>query len=75
MSERVIAFVENWVSEHVHAEGDDAQARSLAAQCMAEALASGIPKSEMDDEFDDLAAFMAGQIQEANERAADKDRR
>jgi hypothetical protein len=75
MSERIIAFVENWVSENVHAEGspsegDDIPAKDLAVRCRAEALAAGIPGSEIDDEFDDLTAFMASQIQEANERKA-----
>ena len=83
MSERVIAFVENWVSENVHAEGypaegDDLQAKALAEQCRAEALEAGIPGSDIDDEFDDLTAFMSAQIQEANDREAhrlvDKDR-
>ena len=73
MSERVIAFVENWVSENIHAEGypadgDDIQAKALAEQCRTEALEAGIPGSEIDDEFDDLTAFMSGQIREANER-------
>jgi hypothetical protein len=77
MSERIIAFVENWVSENIHAEGypaegEDVQAKSLAAQCRAEALAAGIPESEIDDEFDDLTAFMSGQIQEANDREGDR---
>ena len=79
MSERIIAFVENWVSENVHAdgnpaEGDETQAKDFAAQCRAEALQAGIPASEIDDEFDDLAAFMSGQIQEANEREIHRDR-
>ena len=83
MSERVIAFVEEWVSNNVHAEGypaggHDVQAKALAQQCRAEALEAGIPASEIDDEFDDLAAFMSAQIQEANDREvgrlADKDR-
>jgi hypothetical protein len=77
MSERIIAFVENWVSENIRAEGypaegEDVQAKSLAAQCRAEALAAGIPESEIDDEFDDLTAFMSGQIEEANEREGDR---
>ncbi len=77
MSERVIAFVENWVSENVHAqgypaEGDNTEAKALAEQCRADALAAGIPESEIDDEFDDLAAFMSGQIKEANEREVDR---
>ena len=72
MTERVIEFVEDWVSVHIFAEGRPAQseAKSLAQQCRSEALAAGIPASEIDDEFDDLAAFMSAQIQEANDREA-----
>jgi hypothetical protein len=77
MSERVIAFVENWVTENVHAEGypaegNDIQAKALAERCRAEALEAGIPESEIDDEFDDLTAFMSAQIQEANDREVDR---
>jgi hypothetical protein len=77
MTERVIAFVEEWVSDNVHAEGypadgDDAQAKVLAQQCRTEALEAGIPSSEIDDEFDDLVAFMSAQIQEANDREVDR---
>jgi hypothetical protein len=73
MSERIIAFVENWVTENVHAEGyppegDLTQAKTFAAQCRAEALASGIPAAEIDDEFDDMEAFMSVQIHDANDR-------
>jgi hypothetical protein len=73
MSERVIAFVEEWVTNNVHAEdspteGEGTQEKTLAQQCRAEALAAGIPASEIDDQFDDLTAFMSAQIQEANER-------
>jgi hypothetical protein len=73
MSERIIAFVENWVTENVHAEGypaegDLTQAKTFAAQCRAEALTSGIPAAEIDDEFDDIEAFMSVQIHDANDR-------
>jgi len=77
MTERVIAFVEEWVSNNIHAEGyptegDDAQAKELAQQCRTDALKAGIPSSEIDDEFDDLVAFMSAQIQEANDREVDR---
>jgi hypothetical protein len=77
MTERVIAFVEEWVSNNVHAEGypaegRDAQAKALAQQCRAEALEAGIPASEIDDEFDDLTAFMSAQIEEADDREANR---
>jgi hypothetical protein len=73
MSERIIAFVEQWVSDNIRAEGyppegDDTHAKKLAAECRAAALAAGIPASEIDAEFDDMAAFMATEIHEANDR-------
>jgi hypothetical protein len=39
---------------------------ALAAQCVEAAKAEGIPESEIKDAFDDLAAFIAGEIQEVN---------
>jgi hypothetical protein len=73
MSARALEFVETWVSEKIEAmklpaEGDDAQARALAAQCIQAANAEGIPETEVKDAFDDLAAFIGGQIDEARER-------
>ena len=35
---------------------------------MQAAAAAGIPQSEIEDTFDDLPAFMAGEIEEAKER-------
>ena len=64
MSERAIEFVEVWVSEHIrNAQLDDAKA--LAVQCIAAAKSEGIPQSEIGDAFEDLAAFIAGEITEA----------
>jgi len=82
MSERAIAFVEEWVSDNIHAtgyepEGDSSQAAALAAECFAAAKAEGISDAEMKDAFDDLAQFMAGSIKLVNdnevERLASKD--
>ena len=74
MSERALAFVEEWVSENVPAEdksGDErARARALADRCRADAAAAGIPASEIGEAIDDLPAFMAGAIEEAAERKA-----
>jgi len=73
MSERAIAFVEEWVGDHVDAdghepEGGDAMAAALAVQCAAD----GIPDSEMTDAFEDLTAFMAGQIKLVNDNEVDR---
>jgi hypothetical protein len=74
MSERALEFVENWVSEHIEAgalapDPDGSKAAALARQCQNDALAQGIPPFEISEQFDDLAAFIAGQMAEASERA------
>jgi len=72
MSERALAFVEEWISDHVNAddaEGDiEARARTLAGQCLADASKEGIPAAEISDVIDDLPEFMMGAIEEAEER-------
>ena len=72
MSERALAFVEEWISTHVtadDAEGDiEARGQTLAAQCLADAGKGGIPVSEIGDVIDDLPEFMIGAIEEAEER-------
>ena len=74
MSERALAFLEEWTSDNIHAgdaEGDAARAKQLADQFLAAAAAEGIPRAEIDDVIDDLPGFMAAQIEEANEREED----
>ena len=72
MSERALAFVEEWVSDHVHAQDADgdveARAKTLASECLAAAGKAGIPASEIGDAIDDLADFIMGAIEEAEER-------
>ncbi len=75
MSERALAFVEEWVSDHVRAAdgapaGVGSQAKALARQCLADASAQGISPSEIGESIDDLEEFMVGALDEANERKA-----
>jgi hypothetical protein len=70
MSESAIEFVENWVDEKIEkmdaAPADiEAQAKILAAACIADAQNDGLTQSEINDTFDDLAAFIAAEIEEA----------
>ena len=64
MSERAIEFVEAWVTEHITA-ASTGDAKALAAQCLEAAKAEGIEPAEMKDAFEDLTAFIAGEIEEA----------
>jgi hypothetical protein len=75
MSMRAVEFVENWASENITADGGqpgdaDAKALALASQRLEAATTAGIPQSEIEETFDDLPAFMAGEVEEANERDA-----
>jgi hypothetical protein len=77
MTMRAIEFVENWASENVAADEHateivGATARALASRCLQDARAAGIPQSEIEETFDDLPAFLAGEIEEAREREADR---
>ena len=72
MSERGLAFVDEWVSAHIHAEDADgdieARAKALASRCLADASKEGIPASEIGEAIDDLPSFMVGAIEEAEDR-------
>jgi hypothetical protein len=74
MSARALEFVETWVSEKVEAmatlpaEGDEATAKTLANECYQAALDEDVPAAEIQEAFDDLAEFIAGEIEEERER-------
>ena len=78
MSARALEFVETWVSEKIEAmetlpaEGNEAAAKALASECFQAALDVDIPAAEIQEAFDNLAEFIAGEIEEARDR---KDRR
>jgi hypothetical protein len=74
MSARAVEFVETWVSEQIEAmdelpkAGDETVAKKLASQCVQAALEEDIPAMEIQDAFDDLAAFIGNEIEEERER-------
>jgi hypothetical protein len=76
MSARALEFVETWVSgkigqmEALPAEGDEAAALALANECFQAALDENIPAPEIQEAFDNLGEFIAGEIAEARERKA-----
>ena len=77
MSERALAFVEEWVNENIHAtgyepEGDTSAASALAQKCVADAKADGITEAEIKEAIDDLTQFMAGQIVLVNDNETDR---
>jgi hypothetical protein len=74
VSERALEFVETWVSEAIDdmdelpAKGDTAKAQALAAACIKAAHQEDITETEIKEAFDDLAAFIGGQIEEERDR-------
>ena len=74
MSARALEFVETWVSEKIEkmetlpVEGDEAAPEAWANECLQAALDEDIPAAEIQEAFDDLAEFIAGEIEEARER-------
>src|SRR4029077_8499559 len=74
ISARALEFVETWVSEKIEAketlpaEGDEAAPQTLANECFQAALDEDIPAAAIQEAFDNLAEFSAGEIEEARER-------
>ncbi|HTH36101.1 MAG TPA: hypothetical protein VL976_17165 [Xanthobacteraceae bacterium] len=79
MSARAVEFVETWVSEQIEemdelpAQGNDTVAKKLASQCVQAALEENVPATEIQDAFDDLAAFIDNEIEEERERREGRD--
>ena len=79
MSARAVEFVETWVSEQMEemdelpAQGNDTVAKKLASQCVQAALEENVPATEIQDAFDDLAAFIDNEIEEERERREGRD--
>lgn len=76
MSARALEFVETWVSEKIEKEGypdekEESVAKAWAAECLEAAIEEGIPSDEVEEAFDDLTEFIAGEIEEAKERDED----
>jgi hypothetical protein len=73
MSENAIEFIETWVEEKIEQMNEApadvaAVAKTLATECIAEAQNDGVTQADIDDTFDDLAAFIAAEIEEAFDR-------
>jgi hypothetical protein len=49
------------------------EAKALAASCRAAASAAGISDAEIGEQFDNLATFIVGQIEEAVDKLSAKD--
>jgi hypothetical protein len=79
MSARALEFVETWVTEKIEeleelpGEDDEKTFKTMADECLKAALEDGIPAAEIQEQFDDLAEFIGGEVEEARERREGKD--
>jgi hypothetical protein len=77
MKDRALAFVEEWASEKIQAEGypaegDKSEAKALAFSCLTDASAKGISEAEIRESVGDLTDFMSQAIEEANNREVER---
>jgi hypothetical protein len=78
MNETAIEFVETWVGEKIEEMNEapkdiEAEAKTLAVQCVADAQNDGVTQADIDEVFDDLPAFIAAEIEEAFDQDDDSD--
>jgi len=59
--------------DELPAQGNDTVAKKLASQCVQAALEENVPATEIQDAFDDLAAFIDNEIEEERERREGRD--
>ena len=71
MSKRAMEFLESWVRENVNVDAyqeDDAEAKRLSKQCMAEAEKVGITTKELEEDLGtNLTDYIAGQLESATD--------
>jgi hypothetical protein len=73
LTERADKFVADWIGDNIKAkghkaDGDFGEAHNLAEQCLIAANGVGIAESEVLDEYPDLVAHMAAEIEKTNDR-------
>jgi hypothetical protein len=82
MSERGRRFIDQWIDDHIFAEGyapegDDTEARRFAEQCLEAAREEGVTKAEIEEAVGDVVAYLNAAIERVNdeevERQAAKD--
>jgi hypothetical protein len=64
MSERGRLFVDSWIKEYLHPTkyeepNNHSESRASAAACYESALIEGIDKTEIEEEYPDLVAYIA----------------
>jgi len=72
MSQRSRSFVDDWITEYVHAEGYEpegshALARQLAQECLRDAERVGITKHDIEEELGGIVGYMSATIRAVND--------
>ena len=78
MSAQARKFVEAWIEQNVLAEpylaeeGEATRPSEFVSACLAEADVAGIPRKEIDEEFEDLEVRMADAINQSADYGLDR---
>jgi hypothetical protein len=71
MTEKAIEFLQEWISEKVHAPETpvrlDREAEVLAKQCAAQAANAGVRLEDIEEEVGDLEELIATKLEDAVE--------
>lgn len=71
MTEKAIEFLQEWISEKVHAPHEparlDREAEVLAKECARQAASAGVPLEDIEEEVGDLEELIATKLEDAVE--------
>jgi hypothetical protein len=71
MTEKAIEFLQEWISEKVHAPHEPArleqEAEILAKECVRQAARAGVPIEDIEEEVGDLEELIATKLEDAVE--------
>jgi hypothetical protein len=71
MTEKAIEFLQEWISEKVHAPHEpirlEQKAEVLAKECARQAAVAGVPLEDIEEEVGDLEELIATKLEDAVE--------
>ena len=75
MTEKAIEFLQEWISEKVHAPHApirvQQEAEVLAKECARQAASAGVPLEDIEEEVGDLEELIATKLEDAAEAKKD----
>lgn len=77
MTEKAIEFLQEWISEKVHAPQEpirlEQKAEVLAKECARQAAVAGVPLEDIEEEVGDLEELIVTKLEDAVEKKKSPD--